>query len=463
MSTQLLDTPAKYSFSLSGLADRTWGAVTEATFRAGWSPAIKLAESFAVSILQKIKIGTLNVQTSSHNYTFGGTGELRGELRVLNDVFWVRLCTMGDLGFSEAYMFGDVECDDLMPVFKKFTAWRFLNTITNSISNISAHYDISNDMFAGFLSPDMTYSCAIFTDLDADLKKGANVRKLSLKNGTDNNKEFLPWTSTFDHAPFSLPSGEDDLYDGQVRKLQHIIRRARIRPGHRVLEIGSGWGSMAILIAQTLEGTTIDTITLSVQQRELAVARIAQAGLQDRIRVHLMDYRCMPPEWEGAFDRLVSVEMVEAVGAEFLLKYWGVIDWALKREGGVGVIQSSTIPEGRYEKYLKDIDFIRKWASKGRLVPESVSNIGPHFARTLREWRRRFLDTFEDVVVPSLRKEYPDVMDGKGGRYQAEVFKRKWLYYFYYCEVGFATRLLGDHIITFTREGCTEYGCDVYE
>jgi len=99
--------------------------------------------------------------------------------------------------------------------------------------------------------------------------------------------------------------------------------------------------------------------------------------------------------------------------------------------------------------------------SSGRLVVDSVSNIGPHYARTLREWRRRFLDTFETIVVPALKAEHPTVMNGPHGAAEIEVFKRKWLYYYCYCEAGFTTRVLGDHIITFTREGYEDYGCDV--
>ncbi|KNZ82070.1 Cyclopropane-fatty-acyl-phospholipid synthase [Termitomyces sp. J132] len=451
--------------------------------------------------MSRITTGRLKVLTSSRIYSFPTVEnqveksdvEFEAELRVINDAFWVRLCTMSDLGFAEAYMYGEVECDDLVSLFRIFldnkenlssldsklsylftlpqtlTSYRFLNTIGNSRSNVSAHYDISNEMFSGFLSRDMTYSCAIFKDLDGDIKDG---------------------------PPISL----DELHEAQIRKLKHIIQKAQICPGHRVLEIGSGWGSMAILIAQTIQDTHVDTITLSVQQQTLARERVAQAGLSDRVEVHLMDYRNMPPEWEGAFDRVISIEMIEAVGAEFLERYWEVVDWAMKRDSGVGVIQAITIPEARYDRYIKEIDFIRKWVvfpggflptltlllqtmrtgSKGRLVVDSVSNIGPHYARTLREWRKRFLDRFESVIIPALKREFPDVMCGPTGMQEIEVFKRKWICklslvlliavlilrcidYYCYCEVGFTTRTLGDHIVSFVREGYQDYGCNVME
>ncbi|KAG5652823.1 hypothetical protein H0H81_003539 [Sphagnurus paluster] len=517
MSKQLLDTPAKHPFSISSLADRAWNGLTEAAFRTGWRPVTRLAEAAVISLMGNITSGQLRVLTFSNIFTFpnvtehtaGQEGGFKAELRVVNDVFWVRLCTMSDLGFAEAYMYGDVECDDLVSLFQiflsnkenlsnldsrlsylftlpqKITSYRFLNTIGNSRSNISAHYDISNEMFAGFLSEDMTYSCAIFEDLDGDLKDGLPISPWSggqgltrLTSKSSSNPSDAPTRPNTNASP-----AHDELYEAQMRKLNHIMLKAKIQPGHRVLEIGSGWGSMAMLIAKTYPGTHVDTLTLSVQQQTLARERIAAAGLADRVEVHLMDYRHMPSEWEGAFDRVVSIEMIEAVGAEFLEKYWQVVDWALKQKTGVGVVQVISIPEAQYVIIIKvlppsDITPVfpggflptltlllqtMQAGSRGRLVVDSVSNIGPHYARTLREWRRRFLDRFDSVIVPALKREYPDVMSGPRGHEEIEVFKRKWIYYYCYCEVGFTTRTLGDHIITFVREGYQDYGCDVNE
>ncbi|KAL1745293.1 CFS1-like protein [Schizophyllum fasciatum] len=424
----------------------------------------------------------------------------KAELRVLDDAFWLRLCLMGDLGFSEAYMYSEVQCDDLVSLFmifldnrenlvnldsrlsylytlpQKLTSYRFLNTIGNSRSNISAHYDISNAMFAGFLSKDMTYSCAIFSDLDGDLGTCSSPSSRPRRDGTS--------ISSGSSTPAKVQGDEEDvndLYEAQIRKLDHIIKKARILPGNRILEIGSGWGSLAIRIAQSVPDTTIDTITLSSQQLLLAEQRIAAEGLSHRIRVHLMDYREMPPEWEHTFDRVVSIEMLEAVGREFIPVYFAKLDWALKLKDACGVIQCITIPEARFERYIREVDFIRKWifpggflptltflleclatGSFGRLTVDSVSNIGPHYARTLREWRKRFLDRFDSVIEPALRQEHPEVMSGPRGDVEVEVFKRKWNYYYCYCEVGFTTRTLGDHIVTFTREGFQEYGCETF-
>ncbi len=277
----------------------------------------------------------------------------------------------------------------LFTIPQKLTSYRFLNTIGNSRSNISAHYDISNEMFAGrllidianqtptfstgFLSEDMTYSCAIFEDLDGDLISGTDFGRFSGGHG------LTRLNSSTTNVPNIL--SDDTLFHAQMRKLHHIIRKAKIMPGHRVLEIGSGWGSMAILITQTIPDTTVDTLTLSVEQQNLARQRVKAAGLQDRINVHLMDYRDMPEDWKGAFDRMVSIEMIENVGQEFMTTYWAKIDWALKKKNAVGVVQVITIPEARecdsatisqsksdlfdigFERYIREIDFIRKWAS----------------------------------------------------------------------------------------------------
>ncbi|KAF4599518.1 Vacuolar fusion protein mon1 [Pleurotus pulmonarius] len=452
MSKQLLDTPAKHPFSVTGLADRAWNRIREAAFNTGWAPMTRFAEMAVVSLMERITVGELRVLTLSNVYEFrdphsDSQSPLKAELRVVNDVFWVRLCTMGDLGFAEAYMYGDVECDDLVSLFmiflenrenlsnldsrlsylftlpQRLTSHRFLNTIGNSRSNISAHYDISNDMFTGFLSEDLTYSCGIFEDLDGDHRKFGNQTQWSGGQGLKRIQQSERVNRDDGNGTATI-NGKDELYDAQIRKLRHIFEKARILPGHRVLEIGSGWGSMAMFIARNSPTTTVDTITLSIQQQELAMERIKEAGLDDRIRVHLMDYRNMPPEWEGSFDRVISVEMIEAVGFEFLEKYWSVVDWALKRKGGVGVVQVITIPEAIFPGgILPTLSLLFQTMEKGsggRLIVDSVSNIGPHYA------------------LPALKKEYPDVMTGRNGRFPDELASSSC-----YCEAGFTSRTLG--------------------
>jgi cyclopropane-fatty-acyl-phospholipid synthase len=193
---------------------------------------------------------------------------------------------------------------------------RFVNSVSNAINNISAHYDISNDMFASFLSPDMTYSCAIFESKD------------------------------------------ESLQTAQYRKLDRIIRQARITKEDHVLEIGSGWGSFAIR-AVTKTGCRVTTLTLSKEQKVLAEERIRAAGLQDWITVLLCDYRNHVPA--KPYDKVVSIEMIEAVGKKYLETYFSKVNEFLKNNGGIGVFQVITMPETRYERYCKEVDFIRKW------------------------------------------------------------------------------------------------------
>lgn len=188
----------------------------------------------------------------------------------------------------------------------------------------------------------MTYSCAIFEDLDADLAAEGRDQRPSVKSGGQPSPSLNEETRSS-----TLSDAQDELHDAQIRKLNYIIARAKISSGQKVLEIGSGWGSMAILIAHRFHNTTIDTLTLSIQQQSLAQARIKEAGLEHRITVHLMDYRAMPSSWQSSFDRVISIEMIENVGTEFLTEYWRVVDWAMKKQGGVGVVQVITIPEAR--------------------------------------------------------------------------------------------------------------------
>jgi len=460
------------SSGLVSYADRAFHKGKEAVVGRSWGPLVLIARTTIVALMEKIQYGQLRVLTTGDIYTFGNPkvgpgvpgvgedGELKAEIKVVNDAFWVRMLVLCDLGFSEAYMAQDIEVDNLENIFKMFILnrehlselgtstsriftglqylmnSRFVNSISNSISNISAHYDISNEMFEAFLSKDMTYSCGIYPPIDAPPSE-------------------------------SEKRSEDDLENAQYAKIQHIIDRANIRKGDRVLEIGSGWASFAIEAVQT-RGCTVDTLTLSIEQKKLAEERIEKAGLSESIKVHLMDYRNMPKEWEKSFDRVVSIEMIEAVGLEFLDTYFKMVDFALKADNGVGVFQVITIPERRFERYQYEIDFIRKYifpggvlpsvtcltnaiskGSKNTLVLEALDNIGPHYAPTLREWKRRFTERYESRIVPALKSAYPELKT----KQDAEVFRRKWIYYFDYCAAGFAMRVINDHIFTVSREG----------
>lgn len=459
-----------------------------------------------------------------------------------NDSFWTRMFFGADLGFAEAYMIGDVDTPDLAACFDLFILnrsslsnlesisfasslissaqgilnKRYANTKVGSLRNIGAHYDISNTMYKAFLSKDMTYSCAVFDTLDADVN-GPLLQQLNQQTraalGTATNGHLNPSTANGVYEPLrftadpnmnlessntnstnapssgDLPTppseveGEsrtvgndyDELEEAQKTKLRLIIKRANIRRGDRVLEIGTGWGSFA-MEAVRMTGCTVDSVTLSVEQKALAEQRIAAAGMEGKIKVHLMDYRDFPASWNDTFDRVCSIEMLEAVGIEFLPTYFGCVDRVLKRQGGTAVFQCITMPENRAEAYYKGVDFIKKWifpggvlpsvtslvngatdGSNGNLILDTLVSIGPHYARTLREWKNRFEANFDKVIRPALLRDHDEISRLPEAEKQKEVdvFRRKWIYYFVYCEVGFTHRVINDHILAFTRENNT--------
>ena len=313
------------------------------------------------------------------------------------------------------------------------------NNLNNARLNISAHYDISNEMFAAFLSPDMTYSSPI----------------------------WLPKSNK--------ASSMETLEAAQMRKLDRFIHNTHIKASDRMLEIGTGWGSFAIRAVQQT-GCHVTSVTLSIEQKQLAEQRIQDAGLSDRITVLLCDYRSLEVPAAGPYDKIVSIEMLEAVGKEYLETYFRCISKLLKKEGGIASFQCITMPEARYDAYAKSDDFIRRYifpgghlptvtqlinsitnGSGGSLVVDSVENIGPHYAKALRLWREAFLTNWESKIKPQLLREKGKEMDDEG----AELFKRKWDYYFRYSEAGFATKTLGDVIITVGREGAIQMMEDV--
>ncbi|KAM0474871.1 hypothetical protein ACHAPX_007392 [Trichoderma viride] len=326
------------------------------------------------------------------------------------------------MGFAEAYMLKDFECQDLTSFFQLFimnreqlnngTTWvsqlssvvshlaRSTNTLSNALLNVSAHYDISNDMFAAFLSPDMTYSCPI-------------------------------WDC-------GQPDDDELLEFAQLRKLTYFIEGARIQPSDHVLEIGTGWGSFAIEAVKKT-GCRVTTITLSTEQKDMAEKRIEEAGLGDKIEVRLQDYRELTVPMVP-YDKIISIEMLEAVGQDYLANYFDCVHRLLKPNGGIAIFQCITMPEGRHEVYSKSQDFINQYIfpggylpsitqilnhiscqSQGSLIIEKVDNIGGHYAKTLRLWRESFLGRFEETIRPALLREHPDMT-----KEAIQVFRRKW-------------------------------------
>lgn len=351
---------------------------------------------------------------------------VKASVRVKRGEFFRKIMLWGDVGFGEAYQAGDFETDDLTALIRlfiengeameaensRFAFWGKLrnrlrhlfnaNTLAGSRRNIYAHYDLGNEFFKLFLDPTLMYSCAAFEP-------------------------------------------GDTLESAQRRKVAMILDKARIAPGDEVLEIGSGWGTCAVEAAR--RGAKVTTLTISERQFEFVKERIRREGLQDRIEVRFCDYR----RAEGAYDKIVSIEMIEAVGHEFLGTFFATCDRLLKPHGLV-VIQGITIPDQRYEAYRRGCDWIQKHIFPGALLPsltamtaamtensslvvEHVENIGIHYARTLREWRETLLSKRDEVR--SLGFD--------------ETFLRTWDYYFSYCEAGFATRTLGDLQLVLTR------------
>lgn len=354
----------------------------------------------------------------------------RAEVTLRDYNFFQRIARDGDIGLGESFMAGEWTTPDLTAtitnlienrthledgnlrmailgrIFNRALHLTRANTPGGSRKNISAHYDLSNDFFATFLDPSMLYSCAVFAG-DTDTLEAAQQRKLDL-----------------------------------------LINKLRIRPEHHVLEVGSGWGAMAIAMARQT-GCRVTSITVSQAQHDLAVARVRDAGLSDRVEIKMCDYRHV----EGQFDRIVSIEMLEAVGHEFLGDYFAAADRVLKPDG-LFAIQVITIPDQRYEAYRATTDWIQKHIFPGghlpslaalteamtrrsTLVVEHVENIGIHYARTLREWRARFLAHAETIRSMGFD----------------DVFLRKWEYYFSYCEAAFATRTLNNLHLVLSRPG----------
>jgi cyclopropane-fatty-acyl-phospholipid synthase len=280
------------------------------------------------------------------------------------------------------------------------------NTIPGSRKNIRAHYDLGNDFFQIFLDKTLLYSCGIF-----------NSRK-------------------------------DTLTKAQINKVNTIIRQAEIGPKDHVLEIGSGWGGFAVEAVKRT-GCRVTTITLSQKQYDYVNSLIKRERLEKKITVLLRDYRHMT----GSFDKIVSIEMLEAVGQEHFGHFFAALERLLK-PAGIAVIQVITTADHHFKDYLRRIDWIQKHIFPGGVLPsvtalsvameknskfhiENLINIGPHYARTLSEWRVKFTAAKEKLIELG---------------YDAE-FQRKWLYYFYVCEAGFASRITNDIILTFSRQG----------
>lgn len=404
---------------------RRWPDVARAP-RTSW-PRTVVAERVVRHALGRL---ALRVRLGDEKETLG----LGGPLMVVHDprAFFRRIGATGLIGFGESYMAGEWEADDLVgvltvlasnaavlvpaPLQRLRRVWALKrpdaqrNTPEGSRDNISHHYDLSNDLFALFLDETLSYSSALFRGFPADASL--------------------------------LPAA-------QHRKIDRLLDEARVGPGTRVLEIGTGWGELAIRAAE--RGARVVTVTLSAEQLALAEKRIAAAGLEDRVTVQLRDYRRV----QGTFDAVVSVEMIEAVGEEFWPEYFTTLD-RLLAPGGRIALQAITMPHDRLLASRTTHTWIGKYIFPGGLIPsvevmEQLTTshtslrvverdaFGPHYAETLRLWRERFAEQAARVDALGF-----DV-----------TFRRMWTFYLAYSEAGFRSGYLDVQQLVLAREGTT--------
>jgi cyclopropane-fatty-acyl-phospholipid synthase len=385
-----------------------------------------------LGLLDRTENGRLQVTLpDGSDIAFGPGDDHRQTKMKINDYrFFSRVVLGGDIGLGEAYMFDEWDTEDLpdllgfffrnrqsfeegefkqgllMKMFEKLRFFSRANTLVGSRRNIRRHYDLSNTFFQTFLEPSMAYSSAIFT-----------------------------------HPGQPLEAAQQNKYKTLIDKL-------RLSPNDHLLEIGCGWGGFAIEAVRRT-GCRITGITISKDQYALARERVRQAGLQNRIRIQLRDYRKMG----GRYDKIVSIEMLEAVGHAYYDLFFRQLDRLLAPHG-IAVIQTITIPDQRYNAYRKTHDWIQKHIFPGGLLPsltiitqsmtrhsslmiDDVENIGNHYATTLARWRRRFNANLDRVVQLGFDR----------------VFQRKWAYYLGSCEAGFRERALGNLQLVLTREG----------
>lgn len=363
--------------------------------------------------LAQLEHGCLSVTDPQGSWSVGRSGPFDAHIEVTNPAFYIDVALEGSLGAARSWMDEHWRAADLTQVLRLLVRnidtvdamegglaslanvvartrhWLKRNSRSGSARNIHAHYDLGNELFALFLDDSMTYSSGIFSTPDASLEAA------------------------------------------QFEKLDRICRKLELEADDHVVEIGTGWGSFAVHAARHY-GCHVTTTTISHEQHALAVERIELAGLSHLIDVKLTDYR----DLDGQYDKLVSIEMIEAVGHQFLPTYFSKCSDLLKPQGAM-VIQAITMPDQRYAQYLRSSDFIRAMIFPGSCCPALTAvldavksstdmrlghqeDIGPHYAKTLRLWRERF-----DAVLAEVR------LLG-----YSEEFIRLWRFYLSYCEAG---------------------------
>lgn len=397
-----------------------------------------LGRSALLGQLRKLTIGSLTVIEGGRTHCFGERepgAALKATIEVLAPQFWADAAFGGTVGAGEAFIHGTWRCDNLTALIRimvvnrevmngmerglawltaptrRVLHWLNRNSKEGSQRNIAAHYDLGNDFFALFLDPTLAYSCGIFEREDST------------------------------------------LHEASLAKFDEICRKLDLQPGDHLVEIGTGWGGLALHAAQR-HGCHVTTTTISKEQYAHSVARVKAAGMEDRITLLLKDYRDLePPAGSGGFDKLVSVEMIEAVGPQYLDTYFAKCASLLKPDGAM-LLQAITIQDQFYEQALKSVDYIQRFIFPGSFIPSVTAithsvtratdmkvshlrDIGPHYATTLRMWREAFFSHLPEIRALGL----------------PETFIRMWDFYFCYCEGGFAERQLGDVHMLLTKPG----------
>jgi len=382
----------------------------------------KFAKNMIFKRLSLITKGSLVINENEHKYHFGLKDQsLSAEIYVHHRKFYSEIAFGGSIGAAEAYMLGYWSTNDLTVVIRillqnryvlegfegglakltkplqKIFHWLNRNSYTGSRKNIAAHYDLGNNFFETWLDERMMYSCAIFEKSTSSLEEAATL------------------------------------------KLERICQKLQLNKNDHIIEIGSGWGGFAIYAAKNYD-CNVTTTTISKEQFSEAETRIKAAGLTDKITLLLEDYR----DLSGAYDKLVSIEMIEAVGYKYYRDYFNKCSSLLK-DNGLMVIQAITIADQQYKRTIKSVDFIQKYIFPGGCLPSltdmtntltentdirivNVEDIGPHYATTLSHWRDRMYENIESI---------------KGMGY-SDQFIRMWHYYLCYCEGAFIERAIGD-------------------
>ncbi|MEZ6121708.1 MAG: cyclopropane-fatty-acyl-phospholipid synthase family protein [Planctomycetaceae bacterium] len=366
--------------------------------------------------------GRIILRDGCDDFICGSTSPdgLSSDLTVHSASFYRRLVTGGSLGFAESYLQGEWDSEDLPALLRIFCRnlnrvhsvsggfasfakalaraghWLSRNTRSGSRRNIEAHYDLGNDFFELFLDPTMMYSSAIFDDPTMTLE------------------------------------------DAQTARLDRICQRLDLKPTDHLMEIGTGWGGLAIHAARNY-GCRVTTTTISEQQYQYAERQVRELGLRNQITLRRQDYR----DLEGQFDKLVSIEMIEAVGPQYYDTFFRKCASLLKPNGCM-LVQAIVMPEQRYATYLKSVDFIQKYIFPGGSLPSisvmqqaasrtsslrlvELNDFAAGYAQTLRAWRAEFRNRLDEVRALG----YP------------ERFIRMWDYYLCYCEAAFEERAVG--------------------